>query len=111
MDLTRVARFLLPGTPVVGSMSDKGDVSPTIRVWCAKLNSFLLPITASSVTVKALQEGHNGTTMSTIREVRAAEAKMKSVLDGLNTAKAEDPNYLGTELRSASDEYGRAVRE
>lgn len=49
--------------------------------------------------------------MSTIREVRSAEEKMRSVLDALNTAKAEDPNYLGTELKSASDEYERAVRE
>lgn len=49
--------------------------------------------------------------MSTIREVRSAEEKMRSVLDALNTTKAEDPNYLGTELKSASDEYERAVRE
>jgi len=49
--------------------------------------------------------------MSTIREVRAAQEKMQSVLDALNTAKVEDPNYLGTELRRASDEYERAVRE
>jgi len=49
--------------------------------------------------------------MSTIQEVRAAEAKMKSVLDALKTAKAEEPNYLHTELECASDEYTRAVRE
>jgi hypothetical protein len=30
--------------------------------------------------------------MSTIKEVRAAEVKMKSVLDALKTAKAEEPN-------------------
>lgn len=41
--------------------------------------------------------------MSTIQEVRAAEEKMKSVLDALKTAKAEEPNYLGTELKCASD--------
>jgi hypothetical protein len=50
--------------------------------------------------------------MSTINEVRSAEAKMKTILDGLKTSKAEDdPNYLGSELKSASDEYARAVHE
>ena len=49
--------------------------------------------------------------MSTIKEVRAAEEKMKSALDAPKTAKAEDPNYLGTELKNASDEYTAAVRD
>jgi hypothetical protein len=49
--------------------------------------------------------------MSTTKEVRAAEAKVKSVLDPLKTARAEEPNYLDTELRCASREYTRAVRE
>ncbi len=49
--------------------------------------------------------------MSTINEVRAAEAKMKSVLDALQTTKSEESNYLDTELKCASDEYTRAVRE
>jgi hypothetical protein len=49
--------------------------------------------------------------MSTMREVRAAEAKMKTVQDALKTAKAEDPNYLGAELKCASDEYTTAIRE
>jgi signal transduction histidine kinase len=49
--------------------------------------------------------------MSTIHEVRAAEEKMKNVLEALKTAKAEEPNYLDTELKCASDEYTRAVRE
>jgi hypothetical protein len=49
--------------------------------------------------------------MSTIQEVRAAEAKMKSVLDALKTAKAEESTYLHRELGCASDEYTRAVRE
>lgn len=49
--------------------------------------------------------------MSTINQVRSAEAKMKSVLDALKTAKEEEPNYLDTELKCASDEYTRAVRE
>jgi hypothetical protein len=58
--------------------------------------------------MKAGKEQHN---MCTINEVRLAEEKMKDILDKLRTAKAEDPNYLGTELTSASDEYARAVRE
>jgi len=49
--------------------------------------------------------------MSTIDEVRAAELKMKSVLDAFKTAKSEEPNSLDTELKCASDEYTRAVRE
>jgi hypothetical protein len=49
--------------------------------------------------------------MSTIKEVRTAEAKMNTVLESLKTAKAEEPNYLDTELKCASDEYTRAVRE
>ena len=32
--------------------------------------------------------------MSTINEVRAAEEKMKTILDGLKTSNVEDPNYL-----------------
>lgn len=49
--------------------------------------------------------------MSTINQVRAAEEKMKTLLDGLKTSNEADPNYLGTELKSASDEYARAIRE
>ena len=49
--------------------------------------------------------------MSTIRDVRAAEAKMKSVQDALKTAKADEPTYLRTALECANDEYTRAVRE
>ena len=49
--------------------------------------------------------------MSTINEVSAAEEKMKTILDSLKTSNAEDANYLGTELRSASDEYARTVRD
>ena len=47
----------------------------------------------------------------TIKEVRAAQAQMNTVLDSLKTAKAEEPNYLDTELKCASDEHTRAVRE
>ena len=49
--------------------------------------------------------------MSTIHEVRAAGEKMRNVLEALKTGKAEEPNYLDAELRCASDEYTRAVRE
>ena len=49
--------------------------------------------------------------MCTINEVRAAEEKMQTIMDGLKTSNTEDPNYLGTELKSASDEYARVVRE
>jgi hypothetical protein len=49
--------------------------------------------------------------MSTIYEVRAAEEKMKTVLEALTRADAQDSNYLGAEVRSASDEYTRVVRE
>ena len=49
--------------------------------------------------------------MSTMREVRAAEEKMKSVLDALKAVTAGEPNYLDTEFKCASDEYTRAVRD
>ena len=38
-------------------------------------------------------------------------AQVATLLDGLKTSNEADPNYLGTELKSASDEYARAVRE
>src|SRR5579864_1202633 len=59
------------------------------------------------------REGTQGadTAMSTIKEVRDAEEKIKTVLDALKTTKAEEPNYLDTELKCANDEYTRAVRE
>jgi len=49
--------------------------------------------------------------MSSMQQVRAAEAKMKTVLDALKTAKAEEPKHLRTELECASDEYKRAIRD
>jgi hypothetical protein len=57
------------------------------------------------------EHGRSATRMSTIYEVRAAEEKMSNVLEALKRADAQDSNYLGAELRSASDEYTRAVRE
>jgi predicted translin family RNA/ssDNA-binding protein len=49
--------------------------------------------------------------MSTIEEVRAAEKKVQEVLEALKKAGAQYPNDLGTELKNATDEYARAVRE
>lgn len=49
--------------------------------------------------------------MSTIQDVRVAEAKMKCVMDALKTAETEEPNYLAAELECASDEYTKAVRD
>jgi hypothetical protein len=55
--------------------------------------------------------GKSGIAMSTIEEVRAAEKKVKEVLESLKTAGAQDPNHLSTELKKATDDYARAVRE
>ena len=49
--------------------------------------------------------------MSSIEEVRAAEKKVKEVLECLKKAGARDPNHLSTELEKATDDYARAVRE
>jgi hypothetical protein len=49
--------------------------------------------------------------MSTIEEVRAAEKKVQEVLGALKKTGAQYANDLGTELKNATDEYARAVRE
>jgi len=49
--------------------------------------------------------------MSTIEEVRAAKKRVEKVLEALKRARAQDPNHLSNELRNATDEYARAVRE
>jgi len=49
--------------------------------------------------------------MSTIEEVRAAEKRVQRVLDALRRADALDPNRLSDELKKATDEYSRLVRE
>jgi hypothetical protein len=49
--------------------------------------------------------------MSTIEEVRAAEKRVQKVLAALKKADAGDPNHLSDELKNATDEYARAVRE
>jgi len=49
--------------------------------------------------------------MSTIANVRAAEKRVEKVLEAFKGAGTQDPNHLSDELRKASDEYARAVRE
>jgi hypothetical protein len=49
--------------------------------------------------------------MSAIADVRAAEKKVQDVLDALKKTGAQDPNHLSTELKNATDDYPRAVRE
>jgi hypothetical protein len=60
---------------------------------------------------QAAEGGESGIAMSTIEEVRAAEKKVQEILDALKKAGAQDPHYLRTELKNATDEYARAVRE
>jgi hypothetical protein len=49
--------------------------------------------------------------MSTIEDVRAAEKRVQVVLEALKEADARDANDLSAELRKATDEYAKAVRE
>ena len=49
--------------------------------------------------------------MSTIQKVREAEKWVEKVLEALKKAGAQDPNHLSDELRNATDEYARAIRE
>jgi len=49
--------------------------------------------------------------MSTIEEVRAAERKVQRALEALKKTKAKDPDDLNAELRKATEEYSKAVRE
>ncbi len=49
--------------------------------------------------------------MSSIEEVRASEKKVQEALGALENAGAQDQNHLSNELRNATDEYARAVRE
>jgi hypothetical protein len=49
--------------------------------------------------------------MSTIEDVREAEKRVEEVLEALRRAGAQDPNHLSDELRNATDEYARAVRD
>lgn len=49
--------------------------------------------------------------MSTIEEVRVAEKRVQMLVVALRQAPAHDPNRLADELKKATDEYARAVRE
>lgn len=60
---------------------------------------------------RAAVGGKRGVAMSTIEEVRAAEKRVQQILDALKKAGAQDPNHLSGELKKATDEYARAVRE
>lgn len=53
----------------------------------------------------------SSTVMSTIEDVRAAEKRVQTILDALKKAGARDPDNLAVELRKATDDYSRAVRE
>jgi hypothetical protein len=48
---------------------------------------------------------------ASIEEVRAAEKKVREVLDAFKKAGAQDSNHLSTELKNATDENARGVRE
>jgi hypothetical protein len=49
--------------------------------------------------------------MSTIEEVRAAEMRVREILERLRKASAADPNHLREQLKKAQDEYAKLVRE
>ena len=49
--------------------------------------------------------------MTTIEQVRAAEKKLQDLVNALRKASAEDPDNLSAQLKTASDEYAKAVRE
>ncbi len=49
--------------------------------------------------------------MSTIEEVRAAEKRVQRTVDALRKADARDVDHIGDELKKATDEYARLVRE
>ena len=61
--------------------------------------------------LRTAEGGKSGIAMSTIEEVKAAEKKVQKVLDVLKKADAQDPNHLSAELKNATDEYARVVRE
>jgi len=49
--------------------------------------------------------------MSTIEEVRVAEKRVQQVLDALRKADALDQNHVSDDLKKATNEYARLVRE
>lgn len=60
------------------------------------------------------EAGGNSTGMSTIGEVKAAERRVRNILETLKGADAQDQDLqdrLGAELRRATDDYSKAVLE
>jgi hypothetical protein len=49
--------------------------------------------------------------MSTIADVRAAEKKVKEIMEKLGKAPPEDDTLLQEGLKKATDEYAKAVLE
>jgi hypothetical protein len=49
--------------------------------------------------------------MSSIEGVRSAEKKVQAILDNLRETGARDPDNLQDQLRQATAEYTKAVRE
>jgi hypothetical protein len=49
--------------------------------------------------------------MSTINDVRAADKRVRELLDALKKARMEEQEQLGIELQHAMDEYVKAIRE
>ena len=49
--------------------------------------------------------------MSTMDEVRAAEKRVQDLVRKLYDASASDPDRLHEQLRRATDDYAKAVRE
>lgn len=51
------------------------------------------------------------TLMSSIEDVRSAEQRVQRILDALRKTNALDSTRLSDELKKATDEYAKAVRE
>ena len=49
--------------------------------------------------------------MSSIEDVRSAEQRVQTILDALRKTNALDSTRLSDELKKATDEYAKAVRE
>ena len=49
--------------------------------------------------------------MSTIQQVRAAQKKLEDLAKALRNAGANDPFNLTAQVREATDEYAKVVRE
>jgi hypothetical protein len=49
--------------------------------------------------------------VSSIEDVRAAENRVQKILEALKKVGARDSNNLAIELKKATDDYARAVRE